>query len=86
LDASSVQTAPDGSRRIVWMIKRMIKPRGQRPRWSEHQTFHMLPDDDCHEDYLDVAGRDSSMSAVTEGLSAMIGRLGSWSLRRRKAR
>jgi hypothetical protein len=26
LDASSVQTAPDGSRRIVWMIKRMIKP------------------------------------------------------------
>ena len=25
LDASSVQTAPDGYRRIVWMIKRMIK-------------------------------------------------------------
>jgi hypothetical protein len=25
LDASSVQTAPDGSRRIVWMIKWMIK-------------------------------------------------------------
>jgi hypothetical protein len=25
LDALSVQTAPDGSRRIVWMIKRMIK-------------------------------------------------------------
>jgi hypothetical protein len=25
LDASSVQTAPDGSKRIVWMIKRMIK-------------------------------------------------------------
>jgi hypothetical protein len=25
LEASSVQTAPDGSRRIVWMIKRMIK-------------------------------------------------------------
>ena len=25
LDASSVQMAPDGSRRIIWMIKRMIK-------------------------------------------------------------
>ena len=25
LDVSSVQTAIDGSRRIVWMIKRMIK-------------------------------------------------------------
>ena len=25
LDASSVQMAPEGSRRIVWMIKRMIK-------------------------------------------------------------
>ena len=25
LDASSIQTDPDGSRRIVWMIKRMIK-------------------------------------------------------------
>jgi hypothetical protein len=25
LDAPSVQTAPDGSRRIVWMIKWMIK-------------------------------------------------------------
>src|SRR5829696_2817334 len=25
LDGSSVQTDPDGSRRIVWMIKRMIK-------------------------------------------------------------
>src|SRR5215213_6498836 len=25
LDASSIQTAPDRSRRIVWMIKRMIK-------------------------------------------------------------
>jgi hypothetical protein len=25
LDALSVQTAPDGSRRMVWMIKRMIK-------------------------------------------------------------
>jgi hypothetical protein len=25
LDASSVQTAPDGSRRIVWMIIGMIK-------------------------------------------------------------
>ena len=27
LGAPSVQTAPEGSRRIVWMIKRMIKPR-----------------------------------------------------------
>jgi hypothetical protein len=26
LGASSVQTDPDRSRRIVWMIKRMIKP------------------------------------------------------------
>src|SRR4030095_6199122 len=26
LGASSVQTAPEGSCRIVWMIKRMIKP------------------------------------------------------------
>jgi hypothetical protein len=25
LEASSVQTDPDGSRRIVWMIRRMIK-------------------------------------------------------------
>src|SRR5215218_9126713 len=28
LGPSSVQTDPDGSRRIVWMIKRMIKRRG----------------------------------------------------------
>jgi hypothetical protein len=34
LDAPSVQTAPDGSRRIVWMIKRMIK-QGRRTRWVE---------------------------------------------------
>jgi hypothetical protein len=26
LNASSIQADPDGSRRIVWMIKRMIKP------------------------------------------------------------
>jgi len=33
LEASSVQTDPDGSRRIVWMIKRMIRPcaDGQHP-------------------------------------------------------
>jgi hypothetical protein len=29
LDAPSVQTDPDGSRRIVWMIKRMIKQDNQ---------------------------------------------------------
>jgi hypothetical protein len=28
LDGPSVKTAPDGYRRIVWMIKRMIKRRG----------------------------------------------------------
>jgi hypothetical protein len=36
LDASSVQTAPDGYRRIVWMINRMItqvrQPAGVGPR------------------------------------------------------
>jgi hypothetical protein len=32
LDASSVQTAPDGSRRIVWMIIGMIKAHPIRNR------------------------------------------------------
>ena len=30
LDASSLQTAPDGSRRSVWMINRMIKQEANR--------------------------------------------------------
>jgi hypothetical protein len=60
LDASSVQTAPDGSRRIVWMIKRMIKPRRrgapptpkpERPRWSKHQIFRLATRDKGHADY-----------------------------------
>jgi hypothetical protein len=50
LGASSVQTAPEGSCRIVWMIKRMIKPcdaapsatRPRRPLWGRHQIFHLV--------------------------------------------
>jgi hypothetical protein len=34
LDASSIQTDPDGSRRIVWMINRMIK-QGRHARRAE---------------------------------------------------
>ena len=45
LGASSIQTDPEGTRRIVWMTKRMIKPcdttpsatRPRRPLWSWHQ-------------------------------------------------
>jgi len=34
LDASSVQTAPDGSRRIVWMIIGMIKGHPTEIGWQ----------------------------------------------------
>jgi hypothetical protein len=37
LDALSVQTAPDGSRRIVWVIKRMIKAIRQIIGWQGKQ-------------------------------------------------
>ena len=37
LDAPSVQTAPDGSRPIVWMIMGMIKRIRQRIRWQGKQ-------------------------------------------------
>ena len=35
LRASSIQTAPDGYRRIVWMIKRMIKCLPTQHRMAE---------------------------------------------------
>ena len=38
LDASSIQTDPDRSRRIVWMIKRMIKPRRDKAPASRGQA------------------------------------------------
>jgi hypothetical protein len=34
LDALSVKTAPDGSRRIVWVIKRMIKAHPTQDRMA----------------------------------------------------
>ena len=40
LGASSVQTAPEGSCRIVWMIKRMIKPRGAAPSATQGHGKH----------------------------------------------
>jgi hypothetical protein len=48
---------PDGSRRIVWMIKRMIKRQGAEIPghpdhgdrwWSGHQIFHLVTAVDCH--------------------------------------
>jgi hypothetical protein len=47
LEGSSIWSDPVGSRRIVWMIKRMIKPcdaapsatRPRRPLWGRHQIF-----------------------------------------------
>jgi hypothetical protein len=44
LDASSIQTAPDRSRRIVWMIKWMIK-RGRQldePGRVEHKIWRLV--------------------------------------------
>jgi hypothetical protein len=35
LNALSVQTDPDRSRRIVWMINQMIKPQREEPLVSE---------------------------------------------------
>jgi hypothetical protein len=35
LEASSIQTALDGYRRIVWMINRMIKGPRQRIGWQD---------------------------------------------------
>jgi hypothetical protein len=50
-EASSIWTDPVGSCRIVWMIKRMIKPcdaassatRPRRPLWGRHQIFRLVP-------------------------------------------
>jgi hypothetical protein len=49
LDASSVQTAPEGSSRIVWMIKRMIKRLGrclaiEAPRRPGHKILNLVVD------------------------------------------
>jgi hypothetical protein len=46
LGASSVQTAPEGSCRIVWMIKRMIKPCGAAPSATQTTatTVERAPD------------------------------------------
>ena len=45
LDASSVQTAPDGYRRIVWMIKRMINAHLTEYRCQGKQVSPGLMDD-----------------------------------------
>jgi hypothetical protein len=46
LDALSVQTAADGYRRIVWMIKRMIKPCDAAPSATQTTTtaVELAPD------------------------------------------
>jgi len=43
LDASSVQTAPDGYRRIVWMIKRMIKGHPTENRMARRRRSTKWP-------------------------------------------
>jgi hypothetical protein len=51
LEASSVQTAPDGSRPIVWMIKRMIKEHPTKNRMARQAAPILHPasaeDDAC---------------------------------------
>jgi hypothetical protein len=44
LEASSIWSDPDRSRRIVWMIKRMIRQGGQLGRaWSRgHDSSHVI--------------------------------------------
>jgi hypothetical protein len=42
LDASSVQTAPDGYRTIVWMIKWMIKAHPTENRMARRAWVHAL--------------------------------------------
>jgi hypothetical protein len=42
LDGPSVQRDPDGSRRIVWMINRMIKQAGQLQRANRHPTGSLV--------------------------------------------
>jgi hypothetical protein len=43
LGALSIPLDPDGSRRIVWMIKRMIKGCRQKIGWQGKQTLNPPP-------------------------------------------
>jgi hypothetical protein len=42
-DVLSIQTAPDGSRRIVWMIKRMIKAHPSQDRMTRQAGPALSP-------------------------------------------
>jgi hypothetical protein len=59
LDASSIQTAPDRSHRIVWMIKRMIKPCGTAPSGCAEPARGTVPyAGECY-----LAGRNATWSS-----------------------
>src|SRR5215208_6411977 len=88
LDAPSVQTALDGYRRIVWMIKRMIKGIRQRIDAKASKRAPRLRDDqgasdtksDAQGEQLLWSCRRIRLKRLAEGLSVAVGLLG---LRRR---